>query len=46
VEKVESGFKGFREIDTVHYDRNVISPDEMINTLKKAGTYRGMAEEK
>ena len=42
--KVENGFRGSREINTVLYDPNLVGPDEMINTLKRAGTFRGIAE--
>jgi hypothetical protein len=42
---VSSGFQGFREINTVRYDPNLISPEQMIAELKKAGTYIGVAHE-
>jgi hypothetical protein len=43
VKQVESGLKGFREINTVLYDPSLISPDKMINALKTAGTFQGVA---
>jgi len=45
VKKVTSGFKGFREINTVTYDARMITPDEMVSALKNAGTYTGTADE-
>ena len=44
MKKVRNGFRGFREINTVTYDPNVIAPDEMVSALKAVGTYRGTAE--
>jgi hypothetical protein len=44
VKKVRNGFRGFREINTVTYDPNTITTDEMVSALKAAGTYRGTAE--
>jgi len=44
VEKVESGFRGLREINAVTYDPRLISPDAMEKALKSAGTYIGKAE--
>ena len=44
VKKVTSGFKGFREINTVTYDPIIINEEEMIAALKAAGTYRGRVE--
>jgi hypothetical protein len=41
---VQSGFRGHREINTVTYDPRLISPDEMVKTLKSAGTYLGQVE--
>ena len=41
MKKVETGFRYFREIDTVYYDPAVITVEEMEKALKKAGTYRG-----
>ncbi|MFC1813561.1 hypothetical protein ACFL03_12825 [Thermodesulfobacteriota bacterium] len=44
VKAVSSGFRGFREINTVMYDPNVITPDEMVSALKAVGTFIGIAE--
>jgi hypothetical protein len=41
---VTSGFKGFREINTVIYDPQMIAPDQMISALQEAGTYIGVAQ--
>jgi len=41
VKRVEKGFHGFREINTVYYDPAVIDIEAMASALKKAGTYRG-----
>jgi len=38
--KIERGFRNFREINTVYYDPNLITIDEMEKALKSAGTYR------
>ena len=38
------GFKNFKEINTVFYDPKQISIEDMVNALKAAGTYRGIAE--
>jgi hypothetical protein len=43
--KVSKGFRGFREINTVTFDPSLVSPDQMISTLKQAGTYIGVAQE-
>jgi hypothetical protein len=40
VKKVTSGWKGLMEINTVTYDRTVITIEEMEEALKKARTYR------
>jgi hypothetical protein len=45
VKKVTKGFSGFREINTVTYDADAITVDEMTSALEDAGTYRGIAEE-
>jgi len=42
---VTSGFRGFREINTVVYDPDRITVERIIAELKKAGTYIGMASE-
>ena|SRR3990172_8168965 len=39
VQKVEKGFRFLREINTVYYDPEVITIEEMEGALKKAGTY-------
>jgi copper chaperone CopZ len=41
VKKVTRGFHGFREINTVTYDPDVIGPEQMVAALKMAGTYIG-----
>ena len=45
MKEVRSGFRGFREINTVLYDPRLIAPDEMVSALKAASTYIGLAEE-
>jgi len=44
VKKVEKGFRNSKEINTVYYDPNVITIEEMEMALKKAGTYLGTLE--
>jgi len=44
VKEVSSGFRGFREINSVIYDADIITLDEMVSVLKAAGTYVGVAE--
>ncbi len=44
INKIEKGFHGFKEINTVYYDPAVITTAEMEAALKKAGTYRGTAK--
>jgi copper chaperone CopZ len=39
VKKVEKGFLHWGEINTVYYDPEVITIEEMEIALKKAGTY-------
>jgi copper chaperone CopZ len=39
VQKVDRGFRFFREINTVYYDPNVVTVEEMEKALKSAGTY-------
>jgi copper chaperone CopZ len=39
VKKVEKGFRLLREINTVYYDPEVITIEEMEMALTKAGTY-------
>jgi copper chaperone CopZ len=43
IKKVSVGFKGFKEINTVTYDAGLITPNEMVDALKAAGTYLGTA---
>ena len=45
VKRVDSGFKGFKEINTVYYDAEVTGKEEMEAALKSAETYLGNAEE-
>jgi len=42
VKSVTSGFSGSREINTVVYDPTMITRDQMVTALKKAGTYTGI----
>jgi hypothetical protein len=44
IKEVRRGFRGLREINTVIYDPGIITTDEMVSSLKAAGTYRGIAE--
>jgi hypothetical protein len=44
VVSVSRGFSGFREINTVTYDPNIIDREQMVTALKRAGTYRGIKE--
>ena len=41
VYRVEKGFSGFKEINTVYYDPELITIEEMRDALKEAGTYVG-----
>jgi len=41
VKRVEKGFHGFKEINTVYYDPAMIDIETLTSALKKAGTYRG-----
>lgn len=45
VRKVTSGFRGYREINTVVYNPQAITAEEMVEALKRAGTYRGTVGE-
>jgi len=45
IKKVTKGFKEFREVNTVYYDPQEIRPEAMVDALKTAGTYQGVAEE-
>ena len=40
VKRVEKGFHGFHEINTVFYDPAKVTVGEMEKALKKAGTYK------
>lgn len=42
VKKVEKGFRGTREINTVYYDSDLVTIEEMEAALKAAGTYIGV----
>ncbi|MBI5062045.1 MAG: hypothetical protein HZB87_00820 [Desulfatitalea sp.] len=44
VKKVTRGFRGLREINTVTYDPEVITPEQMVVALKAADTYIGTVE--
>ena len=44
VVKVDKGFKGFKEINTVYYDPTMITIKDMEDALKSAGTYKGQVE--
>jgi len=39
VKKVETGFRYLKEINTVYYDPEIITIEEMEMALKKTGTY-------
>ena len=41
VHQVEKGFRGFKEINTVHYDSDLIAIEKMQDALKAADTYVG-----
>jgi hypothetical protein len=42
---VLNGWRGFREINTVLYDPDLISIQKMVEILKETGTYRGTADQ-
>ena len=44
MKKVKRGFSGFKEINTVYFDPEFITVEEMENALKQAGTYIGTAK--
>ena len=44
IQKVENGFRGFKEINTVYYEPAIITIEEMEMSLKKAETYLGTAK--
>ena len=41
IKKVERGFIGGKEVNTVYYDPGLITVQEMEAALKRAGTYLG-----
>jgi len=43
VKKVENGFRGLKEINTVLFDPAEITEETMVEALTRAGTYRGTA---
>lgn len=43
MKKVESGFRGLREINTVLFDPAEITVEKIVEALTRAGTYRGTA---
>ena len=45
MKRVEKGFRGFKETNTVYYDATVITVEEMEAALKAAGTYKGIIED-
>lgn len=42
--RVEKGFRGVREINTVTYDPGKVTVERMVEALKRADTYRGTAK--
>ena len=46
VKEVTRGFRSGREINTVLYDPQAVSVEQMIAALKAAHTYRGVAKAK
>ena len=45
VTSVDKGFRFYKEINTVEYEADKISVEEMEAALKAAGTYKGIIEE-
>jgi hypothetical protein len=41
VHKVEKGFQGVKEINTVYYDPDLITIEKMQDALEEPGTYVG-----
>jgi hypothetical protein len=41
VHKVEKGFHGFKEINTVYYNPDLITIEKMQDAIEEAGTYVG-----
>ena len=44
MKKVENGFRGLREINTVLFDPAEITVETMVDALTRAGTFRGIAK--
>ena len=44
VTDITKGFRGSKEINTVTYDPDKVSVEQMTEVLENAGTYRGIAE--
>ncbi len=44
VKEVTRGWRRGREINTVTYDPDVITPEAMVASLKAAGTYAGTVQ--
>jgi len=44
VKKVENGFRGLREINTVLFDPAETTVEKMVEALTRAGTYTGTAD--
>lgn len=44
ISRVDRGFRGFKETNTVYFDPSLVTVEEMVRTLKKAGTYLGTAK--
>ena len=44
ISHITKGFKNFKEINTVFYDPKQITIEDMVEALKTAGTYRGIAD--
>lgn len=42
MKRVDRGFRGFREINTVVFDPAMITVERMVDALQRAGTYRGI----
>ncbi len=45
VKKVDKGFHDSKEINTVYYDSEIVTIQEMETALKEAGTYVGTVDE-
>lgn len=44
MKRVTRGFRGMQEINTVTFDPDRITREEMVEALTRAGTYRGTAQ--